>query len=169
MHRPERSIPAPAGFMRKDVGKERFTGSALRSECGKAPQNRHAPGATGEAEPKSTAIARRRTASPNPRSAASHFTRGETHRRLGRYHAAILEYRKAVELAPEVPYYRYKLGDCYAVAGLGGNALKELEAARDLAPTDGFYHFWLGDVYARMGRPQDAIQAMQQATALRAR
>ena len=119
---------------------------------------------SGDAEPKSTAVTRRRAAGPNPRSAASHFTRGETHRRLARYHAAILEYRKAVELAPDIPYYRYKLGDCYAAAGLGGNALKALEAARDLAPTDGFYHFWLGDAYARMGRPQEAMNAMQQAT-----
>ena len=90
-----------------------------------------------------------RTAPLNPRRASPHFSRGETHRKLGRLNFAIAEYRKAVELHPDNAFYRFKLGDCCAAAGQYDEAVEEMQVALDLLPEEGFYHFWLGDICAR--------------------
>lgn len=85
---------------------------------------------------------------------------------IGRYNDAILEFKKAIELAPDLALSHGGLGDAYAHLGRYDDAMAEYQKAIEFAPKDAVPHSGLGIVYWRLGRYDDAIAEYERAIEL---
>ena len=79
----------------------------------------------------------------------------------GDFPAAIEFFRRAVELDPDNPSVRQRLGAALAFNGDTRGAAEQLEAALRLAPEFALAHVGLATVWAHQGRFQEAIERYQ--------
>ena len=85
---------------------------------------------------------------------------------IGRYNDAILEFKKAIELAPDLALSHGGLGDAYAHLGRYDDAIAEYQKTIELDPKGAVPHNGLGTVYWRLGRYDDAIAEYERAIEL---
>ena len=93
-------------------------------------------------------------------------TVGNVYADLGRYHEAIAEYERAIELDPGYAIPHTGLGNVYAELGRYDDAIAEYERAIELDPKDTYPHNGLGTIYARLGHYADAIAEFERAIEL---
>ena len=90
-----------------------------------------------------------------------HFALGNVYRATGKTTEAIVELKRALELAPNSDEGYRRLGDAYRAAGKTDDALQAYQKAIDANP-----YYWLnqskmGSVYYELGQHQKALDAFQ--------
>lgn len=108
----------------------------------------------------------RRALKSNPKCPDAHFSIAEMYTRYGRWHAAAIEYGKAVELDSENSFYRYKYACALTQMSCTHEAIAQMEEVVLLRPRDGFYRFVLAGLYAEVQRHDDAVGEMEYAVRL---
>jgi len=88
-----------------------------------------------------------------------HFALGNAYRATGKTNEAIVELKRALELAPNSDEGYRRLGDAYLAAGKTDDALQAYQRAIDANP-----YYWLnqnklGTVYFQLGQNQKALEA----------
>jgi tetratricopeptide (TPR) repeat protein len=96
-------------------------------------------------------------------SAAAYELRGARALDERRWQDAVTYFRRAVELAPDDPSLRHKLGSALALAGNGDAAFRELEAVARRWPAFAKGQYSLGVLLAGSGRHRDAIARFEAA------
>ena len=100
-------------------------------------------------------IEKARTSMPLARSLA-HYTMGIIYDNELKTKEALAEYKKALEIAPEISYIHTRLAADYLLTKDNKNALEELGTAKALDPEDARPRFLLALVYASLDRFEDA-------------
>ena len=101
-----------------------------------------------------------------PDSAQAHNNRGNALERLGRFDAALSDYRKAVALAPDSPHAYTNLGVLLRNLGCPNEALASCDKAILLQPDDAEAHSNRGNVLCDLQRFQEALSSYNRAIAL---
>jgi tetratricopeptide (TPR) repeat protein len=96
---------------------------------------------------------------------AYHVNFGNVLAQLGRVERAETEYRRALEIDPEVTHALYGLAQLALARGEPEAARVHLEQAAGIAPWHGQVHTLLAQTYQRLGRPEDAERELKAAGA----
>jgi serine/threonine protein kinase/tetratricopeptide (TPR) repeat protein len=91
-----------------------------------------------------------------------HFALGNVYRATGKTTEAIVELKRALELAPNSDEGYRRLGDAYLAAGKPDDALQAYQRAIDANPYYWLNHNKLGSVYFQLGQKQKALDAFGQ-------
>ena len=87
---------------------------------------------------------------------------GEARFRFGDIEDAIYEYKRAIKLKPNEPFYYYDLGDIYIEKDKLDEALTQYKRAADMAPEIPMFRAAVGRVFLRQGRSAAAIPILDQ-------
>jgi tetratricopeptide (TPR) repeat protein len=101
--------------------------------------------------------------------AKSYAELGQAHREQGNREEAVRAFQQAVELQPDLAWYRMLLGNSLVEAGKPGEALAVYEQVLVLNPEyeqNAWYHIWVGRAYGQDGDTERAIQSYERALAL---
>jgi tetratricopeptide (TPR) repeat protein len=100
----------------------------------------------------------------DPDSYLVHEVSGEIMASMNNYDGAIIEYKKAVEMAPQQPGTHYALGDAYWSISQWDRAAREFQAELANDPRSCSSYSKLGDiVLMQHGDPQDALNQLDKA------
>jgi len=103
----------------------------------------------------------------NPNSYLSHQISGEVMESMNNLDGALLEYKKAVELAPEKPGTHYHLANAYWSLLLWEPAKKEFTAELAIDPKNCQAQWKLGDILIeQQAEPQNSLTELDKALAL---
>lgn len=103
----------------------------------------------------------------DPNSALVHEVNGEIMQSMNNYDGAIIEFKKAVEMAPQQPGTHYKLGDAYWAISQWDAATKEFDAELANDPRSCLSHYKLGNiVLMQHGDPQSALDELNKSIAM---
>ena len=102
-----------------------------------------------------------------PGSARAHQLMAETSAAQRQFEAAEREYRKALELRPELRGVHLAIGTMKATAGNLDEAEKEFRAETAISPGDGEAAWRLGSVLLQKGRAREALVELQRSDRLR--
>ncbi len=95
-----------------------------------------------------------------------HFALGNVYRATGKTTEAIVELKRALELAPNSDEGYRRLGDAYLAAGKADDAIQSYQRAIDANPYYWLNHNKLGSVYFQLGQYQKALDAFGQVVKL---
>ncbi len=90
-----------------------------------------------------------------------HFALGDVYRATGKTTEAIVQLKRALELAPNSDEGYRRLGDAYRAAGKTDDALQAYQKAIDANPYYWLNHSKMGSVYYELGQHQKALDAFQ--------
>jgi len=103
----------------------------------------------------------------DPNSVQSHELSAEVMESMNNYDGAVVELKKAVEMAPQRAGTHYKLGEAYFSLSLWDSAAEQFQAELALDPANCRAHWRTGGVVLqRNGDPQQALDAINKAFAL---
>jgi tetratricopeptide (TPR) repeat protein len=102
----------------------------------------------------------------NDNLAEVHTALGGVYSATGKYAEAIVELRRALELAPNSDEGYRRLGDAYRASGRKEEAIQAYQKGVDVSPYYWFNWNALGTAYYRFGDSQKALQAFQRVTEL---
>jgi tetratricopeptide (TPR) repeat protein len=103
----------------------------------------------------------------DPNSYLVHQVSGEVMASMNNYDGAIIEFKRAVEMAPKQPGTHYALGDAYWSISQWDSASKEFQAELANDPHSCNSHYKLGDiVLLQHGDPQDAVNQLDKSLAM---
>ncbi len=88
---------------------------------------------------------------------------GEHYLKKGDRALALEQFRRAVDLDPNLPNARYELGHFFLVDGRPEDAIPQLEAACKLDPESPVYRLTLAEAYEKSGRAADAARLRAEA------
>jgi len=91
----------------------------------------------------------------DPSSVWAHEISGEIMESMKNYDGAIVEYKKAVEVAPQQPGAHYKLGDLYWSISQWDNATREFQAELVNDPGNCMAQWKIGDILVRQSINQE--------------
>jgi len=100
-----------------------------------------------------------------PRAPVVHFNRGRVYSALNRFDAARSSYRRAIELDPQYPEARQRLGDIEYQYGRVRSALDLYREEEKIDPTSQLY-VNMGLIYTKLGKVDSARMAYDRAVAL---
>ena len=98
-----------------------------------------------------------------PESYSAHMLLAETYENSESYDKAIAEYRKAEQMAPDLPGIHYSLGHLLAKIGNREQAMAELNAALRLNPNDARANAELGSILVALGDQSKGIACLKKA------
>jgi tetratricopeptide (TPR) repeat protein len=98
-----------------------------------------------------------------PESPRAHQLAAESHALLGRLEEAVKEYRRVLELNPNLPDIRLALGDLYMDAANYAGAEEAFRQELQVAPTNPEAIYKYGVVLLKMGRASEATPYLQKA------
>jgi Flp pilus assembly protein TadD len=75
---------------------------------------------------------------------------------MGQYDSALVCYRRAVEVNPQMMEAHANIGDACVEMGRYGDAVPSLKRALELRPDEPEAHYLLGVAYVRLGNLDDA-------------
>ncbi len=102
----------------------------------------------------------------NPNSVWAHEISAELMESMKNYDGAIVEYKKAVELAPAQPGVHFKLGDLYWSISQWDNAAAEFEHERAIDPKNCMVEWKLGNILLQKSvEPESALAHVDKALA----
>lgn len=102
----------------------------------------------------------------NPNSYVAHEVAGEIDESMKNYDGALVEFKKAVDLAPQQPGTHLRLGNVYWVMGKWQSAQEQFRAELTIAPTDCIARWKLADSILRAnGSNADALDNLNQSIA----
>ena len=97
----------------------------------------------------------------DPNSVLVHEVSGEIMQSMNNYDGAIIEFKKAVEMAPQQPGTHFKLGDAYWSISQWDSATKEFQAELENDPRSCTSYYKLGDIVLEQhGDPQSAVDQL---------
>jgi tetratricopeptide (TPR) repeat protein len=103
----------------------------------------------------------------DPDSVLSHEIRGDVMSVMNNFPGALLEYKKAVELAPKQPGTHYKLGDAYWTWSNWGAATREFQAELSNDPSNCLAQWKLGNILLEQHlNPEEALSDVDKALAI---
>lgn len=103
----------------------------------------------------------------DPNSVLVHEVSGEIMQSMNNFDGAIVEFKKAVEMAPEQPGTHYKLGNAYWSISQWDAAAKEFDAELVNDPRSCSSFYKLGDiVLLQHGDPQSALDQLNKSIAI---
>jgi tetratricopeptide (TPR) repeat protein len=103
----------------------------------------------------------------NPDSVWAHQISGEIMEGMKNYEGAIVEYKKAVEIAPRQPGTHYKLGDVYWSLSQWNNAMEQFQAELSNDPKNCMAQWKIGDVLLQQNvKPEEALRDVEKALAM---
>jgi eukaryotic-like serine/threonine-protein kinase len=105
----------------------------------------------------------------NDNLAEVHTALGGVYSATGKYAEAIVELRRALELAPNSDEGYRRLGDTYRASGRKDEAIQAYQKGVEVSPYYWFNWNALGTAYYRFGDNQKALQAFQRVTELEPR
>lgn len=95
----------------------------------------------------------------NPESVWSHEISAELMESMKNYDGAIVEYKKALEIAPHQPGLHYKLGDVYWSLSQWDNAHEQFALEQQVDPRNCMVEYKLGDILLQKGEGFDEALA----------
>ena len=95
----------------------------------------------------------------DPNSVWVHQISGEVMESMKNYDGALLEYRKAVELAPRQPGVHFLLGNAYWSLAMWSDSVKEFQAELDIDPANCSAHWKIGNAMLEQRLDPDAARA----------
>jgi tetratricopeptide (TPR) repeat protein len=99
----------------------------------------------------------------NPNSYVAHEVAGEIDESMKNYDGALLEFKKAVELAPQQPGTHLRLGNVYWVMGKWQSAQEQFRNELAIAPTDCIARWKLADsILQANGSNDEALDELNQ-------
>lgn len=105
---------------------------------------------------------------PEKRNWALYYSRGVCNERLKNWPAAEVDFKKALELAPDESLSLNYLGYSWVDQGINLNqAMEYIRKAVKLKPNDGYYVDSLGWAYYRLGNMPAAVEHLERAVELR--
>lgn len=97
----------------------------------------------------------------DPNSVLVHEVDGEIMQSMNNFDGAIIEFKKAVDMAPQQPGTHYKLGDAYWSISQWDAAAKEFQAELVNDPRSCMSYYKLGDIVLQQhGDPQSALDSL---------
>ena len=75
---------------------------------------------------------------------------------MGQYDSALVCYKRAAEISPQMMEAHANIGDPYVEMGRYGDAVPSLKRALELRPNKPEVHYLLGVAYFRLGNLDDA-------------
>ena len=100
----------------------------------------------------------------DPNSVWAHEISAEVMESMKNYDGAILEYKKAVEMAPRQPGVHYKLGDVYWSLSQWDNAAEQFELEKEIDPQNCMVDWKLGDILLqKSAEPEKALTLVNEA------
>lgn len=103
----------------------------------------------------------------DPDSVWAHEISGEIDEGMKNYDGAIIEYKKAVEIAPKQPGVHFKLGDLYWSLSHWENAAEQFRAELAIDPKNCMAQWKLGDILIQQSlRPDEALADLDKALAM---
>ncbi|MGZ5518170.1 MAG: tetratricopeptide repeat protein [Limisphaerales bacterium] len=87
---------------------------------------------------------------------------GEARFRFGDVDDAIYEYKRAIKLKPNDPFYYHDLGDVYSSTDKFDDALTQYKRAAQIAPTTAMFRAAIGRVLLRQSKSSEAIPILEQ-------
>jgi tetratricopeptide (TPR) repeat protein len=117
-----------------------------------------------------TELARQALAKMNsidPNSVWAHEVAGEIMESMKNYDGAIVEYKKAIEVAPRQPGAHYKLGDLYWSLSQWDNATAEFQAELANDPANCMAQWKVGNTLVQQSvKPEEALATVEKALAM---
>jgi tetratricopeptide (TPR) repeat protein len=117
-----------------------------------------------------TELARRALAKMNaidPNSVWAHEVSGEIMESMKNYDGAIIEYKKAIEVAPRQPGAHYKLGDLYWSLSQWDNATGQFQAELANDPGNCMAQWKIGNTLVQQSiKPEEALADVEKALAM---
>jgi predicted Zn-dependent protease len=103
----------------------------------------------------------------NPNSVWAHEVSGEIMESMKNYDGAIIEYKKAIEVAPRQPGTHYKLGDLYWSLSQWDNATGQFRAELANDPHNCMAQWKIGDILVQQSiKPEEALADVDKALAM---
>jgi tetratricopeptide (TPR) repeat protein len=103
----------------------------------------------------------------DPNSVWAHEISGEIMESMKNYDGALVEYKKAVDVAPRQPGAHYKLGDLYWTLSQWDNASQEFQAELANDPGNCMAQWKVGDVLVQQSvRPEEALGDIDKALSM---
>ena len=100
----------------------------------------------------------------DPNSVWAHEISGEILENMKNYDRALIEYKKAVEVAPQQPGAHYKLGDLYWSLSQWDDAARQFEAELSNDPGNCMAQWKLGNILLQQSiRPEEALAHVEKA------
>jgi tetratricopeptide (TPR) repeat protein len=149
------------------LGEPEVAASHLQQITRREPKNEEAWYELGRVYMQLSQIALTNLQQIDPNSVLVHEVSGEIMEGMNNFDGAIIEYKKAVEMAPQRPGMHYRLGNAYWSISQWDSATKEFQAelANDPRSCDCYYK--LGDIVLEQhGDPQAALDQLQKSLAL---
>jgi predicted Zn-dependent protease len=102
----------------------------------------------------------------DPNSYVAHEVAGEIDESMHNYDGALVEFKKAVDLAPQQPGTHLRLGNVYWVMGKWQSAQNEFRAELSIAPTDCIARWKLANsILEANGSPDEALTDLNESIA----
>jgi len=102
----------------------------------------------------------------DPNSVWAHQISAELMESMKNYNGAIVEYKKAIEVAPQQPGVHFKLADLYWSLQQWDNATEQFLAEQKIDPRNCLIEYKLGDILVHKGvEMEDALKHVDQALA----
>ncbi len=141
--------------------------SHLRQIVKREPNDQHAWYLLGKVY---TELARQSLARMNaidPNSVWAHEVSGEIMESMKNYDGAIIEYKKAIEVAPRQPGAHYKLGDLYWSLSQWNNATEQFKAELGNDPGNCMAQWKIGNTLVQQSiKPEEALAEVEKALAM---
>jgi tetratricopeptide (TPR) repeat protein len=103
----------------------------------------------------------------DPHSVLSHELSGEMMEAMNNYEGAVVELKKAVEMAPQRPGTHYKLGDAYFSLSQWDLAMEQFQAEISVDPANCLAPWKIGSiVLEKNGNPEEALADMNRALSM---
>jgi tetratricopeptide (TPR) repeat protein len=103
----------------------------------------------------------------DPNSVLAHELSGEMMEAMNNYDGAVVELKKAVEMAPQRPGTHYKLGDAYFSLSQWDSAAEQFQAELAVDPANCRAHWKLGTVVLQKnGNPDEALADINRALSM---
>lgn len=103
----------------------------------------------------------------DPNSVLAHELSGETMESMNNYDGAIVELKKAIEIAPKRPGTHYKLGDAYWTQSQWNSASQQFQAELAIDPANCMARWKVGNIVLQQnGNPEEALADVNQALSM---
>lgn len=100
----------------------------------------------------------------NPNSVWAHEISAELMESMKNYNGAIIEYKKALEIAPKQPGLHYKLGDVYWSLSQWDNAAEQFQQEQTIDPGNCMIEWKLGDILLQKSvEPEQSLDRIDKA------
>jgi tetratricopeptide (TPR) repeat protein len=139
----------------------------LRQLAGREPKNQEIWYLLAKLHMKQSEVALNKMNAIDPNSVLAHELSGEMMEAMNNYDGAVVQLKKAVEMAPQRPGGHYKLGDAYFSMAQWDSALEQFQAELTVDPTNCMARWKLGSVVLlKNGSPEDALKDIEKALSM---